>query len=219
MTMTRDLASFIETCEIERPLLVGHSWGASIVLNYAAQMNAGVRAPRGIVLVDGGIVQMSDQPGLTWEIARERLKPPKLAGLNVDEFLDRISNWTSEWDPNHSIHPIVLASFDIADDDTISPRLTFERHMLIVRSIWEFKTYEVFKRIRCPVLIVPARPKHPMSASEKEFLEAKENGAQEATAAIQQVKIHWMADSVHDIPLQHPAALADQIAEFATDLL
>jgi pimeloyl-ACP methyl ester carboxylesterase len=218
-TMTGDLASFMETCEIERPLLVGHSWGASIVLNYASQLNIGMRAPRGIVLIDGGIVQMDQQPGMTWEKARDILTPPKLTGMQLDEFLGRLRGWTADWDPENSIFPIVLANFQIEDDDTISPRLTFERHMLIVRSIWEFQTYERFRRVHRPVLIIPAQPKSPMSESDKEFIEAKKRGIQKAAEAIRDLNIYWMEDSVHDIPLQHPVLLAEKIAEFADDLL
>ncbi len=37
-SLTSDLAAFLETCQLERPLLVGHSWGGMLALDYAARM-------------------------------------------------------------------------------------------------------------------------------------------------------------------------------------
>ena len=48
---------------------------------------SGERAPRGIVLVDGGITQMDDRDGETWESLSERLAPPRLEGMTVEAFM------------------------------------------------------------------------------------------------------------------------------------
>jgi pimeloyl-ACP methyl ester carboxylesterase len=214
-TFFNDLSAYIEACNLERPLLVGHSWGGLVALDYAAHRPIGPRAPSGLVLVDGGMTQLDDYPGATWEKTRERLAPPRLAGIPLEEFLSRLSRAIPGWRPDEQTIPIILANFEISADDTIAPHLTFQRHMQIVRAMWDFKTYAHFRRLRCPVLMVPARPPEPHSPGEEEYLVYKESGIEQARAALPDLQVHWMENSIHDIPLQRPAALAALIAAFA----
>jgi pimeloyl-ACP methyl ester carboxylesterase len=213
-TITGDLAAFLDACQIERPLLVGHSWGAQVVLSYAARFSVGPRAPRGIVLVDGGASQLDDQ-GATWEEIRQRLAPPRLAGMPLAEFMARLRKWTASWQPSEQALAIFLANMEVTPEDTIYPRLTFERHMQIVRAMWEFKTYDTYPRLRCPVLMIPAQPGGVASPQEQAYLAAKQRGVEHAQASIAGVEVHWMADTIHDIPLQRPEKLAGLIADFS----
>jgi pimeloyl-ACP methyl ester carboxylesterase len=217
-TYARDLASFLNALDLERPLLVGHSWGAMLALDYAARFPVGPRAPAGIVLVDGGIVQLDDFPEATWETTRDRLAPPKLAGMPLEVFLERLRSPNPRWQPDEHAVQIILANFEIAEDETIYPRLTFERHMQIVRAMWEFQTYVRFTQVRCPALALPAWPSTPDSQMEQEYLERKRGGAEKVLAANPEVRIHWMEDSIHDSPLQKPQALAELILDFERSL-
>ena len=217
-TYARDLASFLNALDLERPLLVGHSWGAMLALDYAARFPVGPRAPAGIVLVDGGIVQLDDFPEATWETIRDRLAPPKLAGMPLEAFLERLRSPNPRWQPDDHAVQIILANFEIAEDETIYPRLTFERHMQIVRAMWEFQTYVRFTQVRCPALALPAWPSTPDSQMEQEYLERKRGGAEKVLAANPEVRIHWMEDSIHDSPLQKPQALAELILDFERSL-
>jgi pimeloyl-ACP methyl ester carboxylesterase len=217
-TISKDLLAFIEACHLERPLLVGHSWGASLVIDYAARYPIGPRAPRGLVLVDGGMSQL-DEPGTIWEEIRERLTPPRLAGTTLAGFTARMRGYNPLWD-DERIQSIVLANFEIYEDpdtgeELISPRLTFDRHMQIVASMWSFKTYEVASRLRCPVLAVPARPAQTSAGAEQQFLARKEVGLTRLVELIPGIQVRWMDNSIHDIPLQHPAELANLIIDFA----
>lgn len=216
-TITADLAAFIEACHFEQPVLVGHSWGGMIALNYAARFPAGPRSPAGIALVDGGITQLDDS-GATWAEMEQRLTPPPLAGMPLSVFLPRLEAWVAEWGGTEQAVSITLGNFEIGEDERIHPRLPLERHMQILRSIWDFKTYDYFRRVRCPVLMIPARPKMPISPTEQAFLQAKERGVTRAQGAIRDVRVAWMSDTIHDIPLQRPDLLADLIADFAGSL-
>jgi pimeloyl-ACP methyl ester carboxylesterase len=213
-TFTQDLAAFINACDLERPLLVGHSWGANLALDYAARVSIGGRAPAGIVLVDGGMIQLDAIPGNTWEATERRLAPPRLAGMRSEDFLERLQN-NSHWQPDEDMIQIILANFEISPEETIAPRLSFERHMQIVRAMWEFKTYERYEHLHCPVLLLPARPAPPVSEAETAFLQLKEQGAAHLLSRHPGVALHWMEDSIHDIPLQRPAELSDLIAGFS----
>ena len=212
-----DLAAFIQMCQLERPVLVGHSWGGHIALNYAARFAIGPRAPAGIVLVDGGISQLDDA-GATWEEMELRLTPPRLAGMPMSEFRPQLAAWFSEWGGSEEALSITMGNFEIDENERIYPRLTFDRHMRIVRSIWDFKTYDYFRRVRCPTMMIPARPKEPLSTPDVAYLQAKERGIEQARQAIRNLRVEWLPDTIHDIPLQRPVELANLIVDFATSL-
>jgi len=217
-SVTSDLAAFLETCKLERPLLVGHSWGGMLALDYAARILLGERTPRGIVLVDGGINQMDDRSGETWERISQRLAPPRFEGMTVDAFMQMIRKETAAWHPDEAVFPILLADFEVDDQERITPRLTYERHMRILRAIWDFKTYTRFSQVRCPVLMVPARPPGPHSEFELNWVATKQRGVALAQQNIKNLQVAWMDDTIHDIPLQRPAELANLIDDFAARL-
>lgn len=214
-TLRADLSAFIETCNLERPLLVGHSWGASLALDYASQISAGARAPCGIFLVDGGMIQMDAVPGATWESTRERLAPPRLAGTPLSQFLKRFTDNQRAWQPDDQSISIILANFEIDENEAIYPRLKFENHMQIVRAMWEFQTYQRFKQVRCPVCMLAAIPPQPWGAQEAAYVSMKQSGAQVAQEQISKLQIHWMTDTIHDVPLQRPEQLSRLLIDFA----
>ena len=216
-TFRRDLDEFLAACELENPLLVGHSWGASVALDYAAQAPRTPRYPCGIFLVDGGVIQMDALPGATWETTSQRLAPPRLAGTPLGDFLRRMDGWRDAWkpeDPGADPVPIILANFDIDENERIYPRLTFERHMQIVRAMWEFQTYQAYETVRCPVRLVLAQPAAVNTEQEQMYLDARQRSAAVLQGRYPGLQVQWMADSIHDLPLQRPASLAAEINRF-----
>jgi hypothetical protein len=136
--------------------------------------------------------------------------------MPVEAFMRRLKQWTDSWQPEERVYEIILANFVVDEDGKISPRLSYEHHMRIVRSIWEFRTYDCYRQVRCPALMLPVRPKPPLSESELRFLSAKEKGIQTARESIQDLQVEWLVDCVHDVPLQQPGRLAEMIADFDT---
>jgi pimeloyl-ACP methyl ester carboxylesterase len=218
--VTGDLAAFIEAHHLDHPLLVGHSWGGSLALDYAARYALGSHTPAGIVLVDGGLNQLDDSPGATWEDIQERLTPPRLAGTPLVEFVAKLKEWNASWLPDgeaqEEIISIILANFTISEDGTIAPHLTFERHMQIVRAMWEFKTYERIARLRCPGLAILARPAPSNGPGDQGYLTAKEHAVAYVKEIKPDLKVLWMENTIHDIPLQRPEELARLISNFAS---
>lgn len=218
-TFLRDLVTFVDSAHLEKPLLVGHSWGGILALEYAARFSFGARAPAGLVLVDGGFTQMDQFPGANWEQMRERLTPPKLAGMPVEKFISMLSSPSHTWLPGDQAIQAILANFEISEQETISPHLSLEHHMQILRAIWEHQTQGRFQRVRCPVMIVAASPPGPLTADDETFLEFKRRAVVEVESRMENLRVHWMQDTIHDIPLQRPAELAGLIAEFASQMV
>jgi pimeloyl-ACP methyl ester carboxylesterase len=210
-SIVRDLHAFIEALNLERPILVGHSWGANTVLEYAATRPAG---PAAIVLVDGGLAEMSSVPGMTWEKAEAMLRPPEIDGLPVAEFRARAKEFMRGWYSEAGVE-IILANFRIDAEDRLYRRLPIPHHMRIARAIYEQKTSELYPRVRCPALLCPAVPPLPHDERAQQFLARKREGAARAEQVNPQMRTRWFEDTVHDIPLHRPAELAQAIVEFA----
>ncbi|MFN2197523.1 MAG: alpha/beta fold hydrolase [Anaerolineales bacterium] len=207
-SLSRDLLAALDAWFLTHPVLVGHSWGASVVLDFTARYGVGPYAPKAAVLVDGGVVRLNNGPEDDWESVRERLKPPKLAGMNVDEFLSRVRRNQSLWQGDDEILQIVLANFEVLEDETIRPHLSLENHLKILRAMWEFDPYETLRKVRCSVKAILAQPANPDG---DEFFRRKQLGATAAQQANPQLQVDWIRDSIHDLPLQRPDVLAGLI--------
>ena len=79
-TMVGDLRGALAALGLEDAVVVGHSWGATVALAYAAQPET-----PGVVLVDGGLADWQGQPGASWERTERELAPPKMDHLRLDD--------------------------------------------------------------------------------------------------------------------------------------
>ncbi len=212
-TITGDLAAAIAALGLHQPLLVGHSWGANVALQLAADQPALLC---GIVLVDGVLSNMADM--MTLEETLEQLAPPRLAGTPRPVFQENLrSRWLGElWSPQ--VEEIVMGNFSVDAEDRIAPHLSFDRHLKILRAMWDQRPGQIFARVGVPTLIIPAEPPPPLDEQAVAWLERKRQAVAHASATIPQARVVWANNSVHDVPLHHPAFLAQQIAAFAQEL-
>ena len=214
-TISSDVGRLIERLEVDRPILVGHSWGAMVALEYAGRTPNGRLGPRALALVDGGIGQVSDYPGATREITVEALTPPRLEGTPLQDLLDRLIASPRAFPIDAARKDIILANFELRADGTVAPRLHFDHHMALVRAMWDSPVYRLFQEVRCPVLMVPARGADVRGVRGQVYLELKERGTARAEAVIRNLRVIWMEDTDHDIPLHRPEALARLLLDLA----
>jgi len=214
-SIVRDLQVFVETLDLEKPILTGHSWGANTVLYYATTV-ALPRLPAAIVLVDGGMGDMSALPGLTWEKAEEMLTPPHLDGMPREEFLAQLKERMNPY--SEEAAAIILANFNVTEDDALQRRLPIPKHMRIARAIYEQKNSELYARLRCPALLCPAIAPPPHDEQDEAFLELRRQSIARAEQASPLVQTVWFPNTVHDIPLHRPVELAQAIIDFGTQL-
>jgi pimeloyl-ACP methyl ester carboxylesterase len=196
---------------LRRPVMVGHSWGAMAALELAATHP---RALSGVVLVDGGITRMAD--GLDWATARQRLAPPHLEGMPEDEFRGMIRTFFA--DAVHvtpDVEDIVMSVMRVRSDGTIAPYLSRANHMRILRAIYEQDPSALHARLRVPTLAILAH-----RGGDPDWDAAKRASVRsvQRVAAGRPLTVRWM-EGIHDLPLQHPAALATRIDRWAAPVV
>jgi len=211
-TITSDLDAILNVLNASRrrAVLAGHSWGGNVALQYAVDHPDRVS---GLVLIDGGFLQIGDR--LDWPTVEKFLEPPDLIGTPVDEFRADVKMWMgSAWSP--AAEAITLQNFEIRADGTIAPRLQKSNHMQVVRALWEHRPSELWARVTCPVLMIPAVAPEPHDERTRDTLENKRRNIATAEARLARSQTIWMKDTIHDIPLQRPVELAEAIRKFVT---
>ena len=207
-----DLAGVFEGLGWARPLVVGHSWGANVALQLAADNPA---LPAGIVLLDGGTNELAAHMSL--EQTLERLAPPRLAGTARAVFLEGLRARWSAVPLSQAVEDSIMGNFAVDGQDLIAPHLTYENHLKIVRAMWEQRPTRLFARVACPALIVPAEMP-PADERAAQWLDLKRRSVAAAAAAIPRASVVWAHDSIHDVQLQRPEWLAETIAAFARSI-
>jgi pimeloyl-ACP methyl ester carboxylesterase len=207
-----DLHGVISALDLERPTLVGHSWGGNVVLAFAAAHHDRVQ---GLVLVDGGFIELSALPGRTWEQARVEMAPPDLTHMTFAGLLERARGGDAQryWSP--TVEATLRTSFRDGPDGRIQPSLRREDHLEILHALWGQHPSRLFPKVTVPTLIVPARRPNATGRAAA-MAPIRETLVANAVAALPKGRLLWMEDTVHDIPLQRPAELAEAIESVAS---
>jgi pimeloyl-ACP methyl ester carboxylesterase len=211
-TVAGDLAALIEQLGLDRPVVAGQSWGGNVAVELAGRHPDLVR---GIVCVDGGWLELSHQFA-DWDACRLALAPPRLLGRRLEEVEGYVRSAHPDW-PESGIRG-VLANFEVRPDGTIAPWLTYERHIEVLRGLWEHHPSERYARIGVPVLLVPADadggPADGGAASD--WTRRQHRDVETAATAIPNARVRWLAGD-HDVHAQHPHELAHVMLEMTTN--
>ncbi len=196
-TVTRDLCELLDALAIDTAIFVGQSWGGNIVVHAAHQHPDRVIAA---VPVDGGFIQLGDSFP-EWEVCAERMQPPRLAGMRAGRLESAIRATNSDWPESGIIGS--LSNFEFHDDGTISPWLTFDRHMLILKELWMHRPSDMFASIERPILFMPA------DSGDVAWTNNKETAINAALTKLKSGRAHWFRPAHHDLHAQHPERCAD----------
>ncbi len=212
--VTSDLAGLIQALSLERPILVGHSWGGNVALQFAADHPL---ETAGIVLSDGGFLEISAMDGMTWERAEVVMRPPDIDGAPLAAFVAGARNWpdlAGLW--SDQLQEMVLSNFEIRDEK-VYRCLPIPDHMKIVRAIWEQRPSQMWDRVRCPVLMIPAIKKQDDPQRDL-WTRTKLQAIEIARQKLQGAQVVVMEDTIHDIPIQRPKELAEAFIAFAKSI-
>jgi pimeloyl-ACP methyl ester carboxylesterase len=211
--MVADLQGLLEALKIEKPVLVGHSWGATLALAYAAGHPDNCAA---LVMVDGGITDFQDIPDASWDTIKRELAPPDLSRYKLSDMVSRMSSGVLCHLPESYLEKYARSMMDVQSDGTIRARLIREHHLEILHTMFVTRNAELFGQVKCPVLAIQAVSADPSNEREANFLRLKKLGAERLEKALPEAKIIWMEDTIHDIPLHKPELLAREIMEFSS---
>jgi pimeloyl-ACP methyl ester carboxylesterase len=209
-TIAQDVVNFIRfIANGERVLLVGHSWGAYVALYVAAHFPNAVHS---IVLIDGGIIDLKSQ-WQSWAIAEQHMTPPDMANKTVDQLRLLIrQEWLKQvW--RQEIEELAMHSFSIGENNSVRPRLARPNHMQITKAIWEFVPAHELMQIDCPVLVVVPTPPG-MSQQLDAWQSDKRRQVEAAERQMQNGRVVWLDETIHDIPWQRPHELAELLFDF-----
>lgn len=193
-----DLVAVIDQT-IGRPVVaVGQSWGGNVVIELARRYPPKVE---GLVCVDGGFIRLQD-PFPAWEEAEVVLAPPDFSTLRAGDLEERSRRRYAGW-PQSGVEG-QLANFERFDDGSASPRLSRDRHMKILRSLWEHEPDSAAADIRVPILVVAVGRDQPGREKRVDAFARVAGGA----------RVVWF-EAEHDVHAQRPVEVADLLVEFA----
>jgi pimeloyl-ACP methyl ester carboxylesterase len=204
-----DAAAVIRAARLRRPVAVGHSWGANVVLELA------VHSPRqlsGLILVDGGFLNLHDR--FDWPTAKQVLAPPSLSGTPLHEFLEMVRYFLrGQVEITPEVEAVFLSLMRVDAHGNIHPRLSRANHLRILRALWEQDALQLLRHVRVPTLVLAVRSA-PGAADSAGFMQDKVRAAKAVRAIGDPVRFEWI-EGIHDLPLQRPTALAGRIRRFA----
>ena len=180
----------------ERPLVIGQSWGGNIVVEIAAHHGHRVR---GVVAVDGGTIELS-RAFPDWSECERTLAPPRLAGMEASRLRSFVRGAHHDW-TDEAIDG-TMANMQHFADGTIAPWLTFERHITVLRGLWEHSPTSLFPTITVPVMFTPA------SKSDDEMTRTKRASHLHALETIPRCRVEWFEPADHDLHAQFPERFA-----------
>ncbi|MEZ4590492.1 MAG: hypothetical protein R3D55_05025 [Chloroflexota bacterium] len=100
-----------------------------------------------------------------------------------------------------------LHNFETLADGTIRPWLSLERHMKILRALYDQQPETLYPHIQEPVLICPAD-------DGSDWAQRKHDEVAIASAALPNAQVHWFKQTAHDIHVHKPAQLAQAMLDF-----
>lgn len=199
-SLTRDLMAVVHQLGLERPVAAGQSWGANVVVDLA------VRHPeslRGVVAVDGATGDLRDRFPL-WEDCAAALAPPELAGTPAQRMETGLRRRHPDW-PETGITG-ALACYEVRPDGTVAPWLTRDRHMQILKELWQHRPTELYPRLRPNALLVPCEPGDAAARGSRRA-RAKRAAVERIASSHRRVRVQWF-QADHDVHAQYPAEVA-----------
>lgn len=189
---------------IQKPLVIGQSWGGNLVVELAHRHPELIR---GIVAVDGGSIELS-AAFPNWDECERTLRPPALAGMKYDRLRSYIRAAHADW--SEEAIDGQMHNMERLDDGTIRPRLTLERHIMVLHGLWQHLPSTLWENITVPVLFTPA------AKQDDDHTKIKRAQIAHALHALPRAKVEWFEPADHDLHAQFPHRFAAVVDDALT---
>ncbi len=175
-----------------RPVVVGQSWGGNVVLRAARDQAVW----GGVAAVDGGWIHLGNRFP-SFEACWTQLAPPDLSDRPPAEVLAWISSMVSDWPDGAAA--AIAGNLELRAG-SVRNRLDRAHHRSILHSLWADDPTDMYADI--------AVPTHLMVAGT-----STSTDVDRAQSAIPDATVTWYPDAHHDLHLQHPQTVSDQLLE------
>lgn len=203
--LVADAAHAIRALGLGRPLVLGHSWGASVALQLAATRP---ELAAGLVFVDGPPAAMSRV--MNREDASRRMQPPFPIFIDLEQAAEAQRQYLGEaW--AEDLRPFVRAGL-VQVDGGLTSTLTVDVRRQILEWMFDFDPLDYFAKVDGPVLMAMAALLWP--GAPPEFDEGRRRAVEAVQAAAPDVQVRWY-ESRHDVPLIRSVELAADVERTA----
>ncbi|MGH9278811.1 MAG: alpha/beta fold hydrolase [Acidimicrobiales bacterium] len=195
-TFGADLLAVLDALGWERSIVAGQSTGGNVAVELA------VAAPDrldGAVGVDGGVLELVDE-WPEWADCLQALAPPEFAGTPAVDVERRIRRTYPHWSDTGVA--ATMANLHVRPDGTVEPWLTRERHLRILRALWEQRPSTLLERLTVPLLLLLAGPDDRKRMQVQRAHDRAGHG----------VRAIWFEGGDHDLHVQQPVTVAAVLA-------
>ncbi len=200
-TAAEDVAAACRALGFDWAVVAGQSWGGNVVVRLAARRPELVA---GLALVDGGWLDLSSSFA-SWEACAAALRPPDVDGRPAEELRRLIAGEHPDW--SASAVDATLANLRELPDGTVRRRLPIDRHMRIVRSMWDDPPWRDLAQIGVPVLMLAA-----LNATRPD---GKRSLVAKAAALVADARVREYRGGDHDLHAQQPKQVAAELLSLA----
>jgi len=195
--LIEDAALVIESLDLGRPVLAGHSWGATVALELAARRPRLISA---LAFIDGPIQSASKL--FSWEEAQGFMQPPlprysTFAQAVDDSRRDFDGAWADD------LEPFVMSRV-MQEGSSFVLTLTSEVRLELLRGLYDSQVDQLWTELASPAIALLAR------AGPRPMTDWREKGVRELARRAPDVRVVWF-DTPHDIPIFAPEAVATEI--------
>lgn len=193
-----DIAFSIDALGLERPVVVGHSWGAGLALEFVV---AHQEMTSGFVFVDGPIHGVARI--FTLEEVEAMMQPPFPHYASVAEAIDESKRYLGvAWDED--LEPYVASGLTPDGDGGLVSKLNSPVRLRILRDLYDSDPERLWPEIRVPAVALIARK------SDAKISRSTDVGMERIPQIAPAVAVKRF-ETPHDIPLYAPAEVAREI--------
>ena len=196
-----DAALAIEALDLGRPLLAGHSWGATVALELAARRPSLISA---LAFIDGPIQSASNL--FSWEEAQGFMQPPLPRYTTFAQAVDDSRrDFDGAW--GDDLEPFVMSRV-MQEGSAFVLTLTSDVRLELLRGLYDSQVDQLWTELTAPAIALLAR------AGPRPMTDWREKGVRELARRAPDVRVMWF-DTPHDIPIFAPEAVATEIKSLA----